>query len=88
MSNLISKLEELLKTLLKLSKILNSSSIYFLFNNVMEVPAVYLRIACDMPVDYYSLEKLYNAPLYSIVGSLLKKEAAISLLDYSAESCY
>jgi hypothetical protein len=55
---------------------------------VMEVPAVYLRIACNTPVSCRGLEESYNTPLYSTVGSLLEKGAAISLLDYRAESCY
>jgi hypothetical protein len=54
----------------------------------MEVPAVYLRIACDTPVDCRGLEESCDAPLYGTVGSLLEKGAAISLLDYRAESCY
>jgi hypothetical protein len=41
-----------------------------------------------MPVNRRGLEKSCNAPLYGTVGSLLEKEAAISLLDYRAESCY
>jgi hypothetical protein len=53
----------------------------------MEVPAVYLRIAYDTPVDRRGLGESCDAPLYSTVGSLLEKEAAISLLGYHAESC-
>jgi hypothetical protein len=50
------------------------------------VPAVYLRIVYNTPVDRRGLEKSCNASLYSTVSSLLEKEAAISLLDYRAES--
>jgi hypothetical protein len=49
---------------------------------------VYLRIVYNTPVNRRGLEKLYNAPLYSTVGSLLEKETAISLLDYCTESYY
>jgi hypothetical protein len=52
------------------------------------VPTVYLRIVYDTPVDRRGLEKLYNILLYSIVSSLLEKEAVISLLNYRAESYY
>jgi hypothetical protein len=52
----------------------------------MEVPAVYLWIACDTPVDRHGLKESCNALLYSKVGSLLEKEAVISLLDYRAKS--
>jgi hypothetical protein len=55
---------------------------------VIEVPAVYLRIACDTPVNRRGLVESCNAALYGTVGSLLEKGAAISLLDYRAESCY
>jgi hypothetical protein len=55
---------------------------------MMEVPAVYLRIACDTPVNRRGLEESCNAPLYSTVGSLLEKGAVISLLSYRAESYY
>jgi hypothetical protein len=55
---------------------------------VIEVPAVYLRAACDTPVDRRGLEESCNALLYSTVDSPLEKEAAISLLGYRAESCY
>jgi hypothetical protein len=54
---------------------------------IMEVPAVYLRIACDTPVDRRGLEESCDAALYGTVGSPLEKGAAISLLDYRAESC-
>jgi hypothetical protein len=53
---------------------------------VIKVPAVYLRIACDTPVDRRGLGESCDAPLYSTVGSPLEKGAAISLLDYRAES--
>jgi hypothetical protein len=53
----------------------------------MEVPAVYLRAVCDTPVNRRGLRELCDAPLYGTVGSLLEKGAAISLLDYRAESC-
>jgi hypothetical protein len=56
--------------------------------SVMEVPAVYLRIACDTPVDCRGLEESCDAVLYGTVGSPLEKGAAISLLGYRAESCY
>jgi hypothetical protein len=59
-----------------------------MFSNVMEVPAVYLRIVCDTPVDRRGLEESCDLPLYGTVGSLLEKGAAISLLDYRTESCY
>jgi hypothetical protein len=53
----------------------------------MEVPAVYLQIAYNTPVNRRGLKESCNALLYSTVGSLLEKGAAISLLDYRAESC-
>jgi hypothetical protein len=52
----------------------------------MEVPAVYLRIVCNTPVNRCGLEESCNLPLYNTVGSLLEKGAVISLLDYRAES--
>jgi hypothetical protein len=55
--------------------------------SVMEVPAVYLRIACDTPVDRRGLGESCDAPLYGTVGSPLEKGAAISRLGYRAESC-
>jgi hypothetical protein len=55
---------------------------------VIEVPAVYLRIACNTPVDRRGLGESCNAPWYGTVSSLLEKGAAISLLDYRAESYY
>jgi hypothetical protein len=54
---------------------------------VMEVPAVYLRITCDTPVDRRGLGESCDAPLYGTVGSPLEKGAAIFLLSYRAESC-
>jgi hypothetical protein len=55
---------------------------------MIEVPAVYLQIACDTPVNYRGLKESCNATLYSTVSSLLEKGVVISLLDYRAESCY